>query len=77
MNTNENASKTSPRLSRIKAVSKVLRAILLAALIVQATGILAAVIVVPVAAANAGLKSHVFFLTAACWPSCRLGLWLR
>lgn len=65
MNTNENASKTSLRLSRIKAVSKVLRAILLAALIVQATGILAAVIVVPVAAANAGLTSHVFFLNCS------------
>jgi len=65
MNTNENASKTSPRLNRIKAVSKVLRAILLAALIVQAAGILAAVIVVPVAAANAGFKSHVIFLNCS------------
>jgi hypothetical protein len=61
MNTNENAPETSPRLNRIKTVSKVLRAILLAALIVQAAGILAFVIVIPVAAASVGLKSHVTF----------------
>ncbi len=61
MNSNENASKTSTRLNRIKAVSKVVRAILLAALIVQAAGMLAAVVVIPLAAANAGLKSHVTF----------------
>jgi hypothetical protein len=61
MNENENTLKPSPRLSRIKTVSKVLRAILLAALIVQAAGMLAAVIVVPIAAVTVGLKSHVTF----------------
>jgi hypothetical protein len=61
MNANENALKTSPRLNRIKAVSKVLRAILLAGLIVQAAGILAAVIIVPIVAVTVGLKSHVTF----------------
>jgi hypothetical protein len=61
MNENENTLKPSPRLSRIKTVSKVLRSILLAGLIVQSAGMLAAVIVVPVAAVTVGLKSHVTF----------------
>jgi Protein of unknown function (DUF2975) len=58
---NEITLKTNPRLKRIKAVSKVLRAILFAGLIVQTAGILAFAIIVPVVAMNAGLRSHLTF----------------
>jgi hypothetical protein len=47
MNTNENPPQANVRLNRIKAVSKVLRTILFAVMIIQAAGLLALVIVVP------------------------------
>jgi Protein of unknown function (DUF2975) len=61
MNANENSPKTNARLNRIIKVSKFLRAVLLAALIVQTIGLLAFVIVVPIVAMTVGLKSQVAF----------------
>jgi Protein of unknown function (DUF2975) len=58
---NEIAPKTNPRLNRIKTVSKVLRAILFAGLIVQTVGILAFVIIASLAAMSVGLRSHLAF----------------
>ena len=60
MNTNETPLKAASRLNRIKAVSKVLRAIFLAALIVQVVGILASVVTIPIAVLT-GIKSQIVF----------------
>jgi hypothetical protein len=58
---NEIILKTNPRLKRIKTVSKVLRAILFAGLVIQTAGILAFAIIVPRAVINGELKSHINF----------------
>lgn len=57
----ETVSKTNPRVNRIKAVSKVLRTILFAGLIIQTAGMVAIMIAAPLVAMNGGLKSHVTF----------------
>jgi hypothetical protein len=69
----ENASNTNPRLNRIKTVSKVLRAILFAGLIVQIAGMVAVMIAAPLVAMNGGLKSHVTFQHCSALASLPLG----
>lgn len=69
----ENASKTNPRLNRIKTVSKVLRAVLFAGLIVQTAGMLAVVIIVPFVAMNVGLRSPITFQNCSELASLPLG----
>jgi hypothetical protein len=60
MNTNENPPKAMTRLRRIKAVSKTVRNILVAVLIVQGLGILA-LVMFAAAAAFGGFKSSLAF----------------
>jgi len=70
---NEIASKANPRLKRIKTVSKVLRAILCAGLVIQTAGILAFAIIVPIVAVNCGLRSHITFQNCSALASLPFG----
>ena len=69
----ENTSKPNPRVNRIKVVSKVLRAVLFAGLIIQTAGMLAFVIIVPLAATSVGLRSHITFQNCSALASLPFG----
>jgi hypothetical protein len=69
----EITTNTNPRLKRIKTVSKVLRAILFAGMVIQTAGILAFVIIVPLAAISVGLKSHLTFQNCSALASLPFG----
>lgn len=70
---NETTSKSNPRLKRIETVSKVLRTILFAGLIIQTAGMIAFAIIVLLAAVNGGLKSHITFQNCSALASLPFG----